>query len=133
MIMKTKQIHLMAFVSLFAVVAFGSCDKDEDSGPLSGTWTRKDVYSGTASKNDYTYTLRFTSSKDGKYTKTGWYQVYQYSTKKWSAMEQVNDANDFTFIYSDELKEGVITMSGKESLFSVSSSTLSWGGTYTRQ
>jgi hypothetical protein len=134
--MKTKQILFMALISLFAVAVFSGCIKIDTGSSISGTWTRNESYSGSASRNEYNHTLKFTSNKAGKYTRTGWFQVYQYSAGgKWSAKEQVNEAKDFTFIYSDELKEGVITMGGKESVFSVSSSgkELNWGGTYSRK
>jgi hypothetical protein len=47
--MKTKQILLMALVSLFTVVAFSSCSKDEKEGSSSdliGTWEAIRMESG---------------------------------------------------------------------------------------
>jgi hypothetical protein len=107
----------------------GSNGKVED-GDLSGSnWERRNT-STTGYGFDFTDTYSFTSGNSGKYTHKGWGGTS-------SGKKNYNEENDFTYIYDGVVNMiGVITMSGSQKPFSISSDyqTLTVSGQkYTRK
>ena len=122
-ILKMKKIIILLAMTFLAMSSFVSCNKDGDDdggssdsnikkGKLSGSsWVYNDSYSSSTGGNEYTFTFRFTSDKEGTATQTGWYQVIDASTWKLKPKQNVNRSQDFTYTYSSNSKEGVITFS----------------------
>ena len=135
----TNKVILFSTVALsFILTACFDLNNTIEKGKLSGSsWVKEDTYSGGASNYEYTYTIKFNSNEIGKYTKTGWFQVRDAATWKMGPKNQVTESKDFTYIYSHELKEGVIEYSSKSKIiFSISDDfqKMIYGGVaYTRK
>ncbi len=104
-----KKNVLLSTILLVFAIGFISCEnenKEKDKikeGNLSGsTWSNSVEYSGSISGYNYMYTFKFTSETAGTVTRTGWAMVN-------GKRQDVNDSQSFVYIYSPELRQGVIT------------------------
>ena len=130
------------FSILILSTLFTACNDDNDAdvkkGKLSGSsWVAKNSFSSTTGNNEYTYTITFTSDEIGKRTEIGWYQVINAATWQMGPKQQVDKSSNFTYVYSPELRTGVIEYSSKNKvIFSISDDfkELIYGSTtYTRK
>lgn len=111
----------------FLFIGFIACGDDTatpadiEKGRLAGsTWVREyEYYSevlnmGTDQKYDITYS--FTSDREGKYTKKGYTRLKK--NNKWEPKQDIDEAEDFTYVYAPTERSGVIYMkNGKDQLF----------------
>jgi hypothetical protein len=140
-----KHFLMTAFVGLLAAATFCACSKDGDGevnieeGKFAGTtWVRKESINNSVSRREYTYTVNFTSATEVTYKESGWWQIYQNGSKKWSEKTTENKTNEYTYLYAPEINTGTYTKKGSTAVsgtFSfVDESTLKFGGsTYERQ
>ena len=137
--MNKKRFFYGTVAALMTMAAFTSCN-DEDSikkGNLSGTtWVRQVSDKSSVLERNETFTIKFTSKKEGTFSHTGSSKVYSYSDKKWKTTNY-NDNDKFTYLYADEIKDGYWEYaSGNKVIFSISSDnqTLSASGAnYTKK
>jgi len=126
--------YLFAAICIIAL-SFGSCSKESGikNGKLSGTsWSYyRDDSNAEAVRGQYTYTISFTSETAGKRTETGWMQSRNPATWQWKDKVNINETKNFTYVYTPELKEGLITYSSSnQSVFFISDNfkELTFGG-----
>lgn len=130
----TRKLHVVNLIMAVIVATFfmvgcgnnstGSGGSVEDGNLKGSSWERKDSYSSSVSAYDYTWTVVFTSNDAGKLTQKGWYQMKGSSTSS-NKKENVDKEWSFTYVYSNELGEGVVENCSyfniKAALFSFSS------------
>jgi len=133
-----KKISILLTITLLAMASFISCQKDDEGGgnikkgKLSGSsWVYKSSYTDSSGGGtEDTFTFKFTSNKEGTVTQTGWYRTYDYTKKKLGPKQNVNRSQNFTYTYSPEIREGIMTFS-TQGIFSKGNQTFSISDDFT--